>query len=122
MIENQNNMITVRLLSNVIMAASLLTTMEGKVLNVEIAAIGYYSHPQNLAALVYSLPAMELAIEEVNAKFNNSLQLTLKPIYNRRHANCPQYLDDVQDMAAKWYYLERQKDVLSVVISPGKLN
>ena len=101
----------------------VLATCTGeRVLEVDIAAIGYLANPLNLGALIYNAAPMEMAIEDMNSQYNDTIKFNLDLVYDARHSNCSQYLDDAVDVAARWYYRKRrpQNVSLSVVVSPGK--
>ena len=64
---------------------------------------------------------MEMAVADMNALFRETIRFNLETVYDRRHANCPQYLEDAVDVPARWYYRQRRPEnvSLSVVVSPG---
>ena len=99
--------------------ALLTVPLSGKLLEVDIAFVGYLYHPINIAAMAYSVAPMEMAVEETNAVFNQSIHFNLDLVYNVHHKNVPQYLDDAHDVAARWYYRKRRPNnvSLSVVVS-----
>ena len=101
---------------------TLLTALaDGNVLEVDIVAFGYFGNPPNLAFLYYHTAPMELAVESLNSDLNGSMHFNLDFVYDKKHAGCGPYLDDVTDMAARWYYKNRRPEnvSLSVVASPG---
>ena len=114
------------------MAACIATVMilvlaniwvAGDMLEVDVAVLGVLGYSPNLGPLHYNVAPRELAVENVNSQFNGSLHFNLELVYNSRHQSCSQYIDDVTDMAASWYYRKRRAEnvSLSVVVSPGML-
>ena len=99
----------------------LTTRTDGTILEVDVAAMSYYSKKPNLATFEYTIAPMEMAVEDVNWHFRGSLHFNLILVYDRRHDSCPQFLDDSTGMVAKWYYTQRRPEnvSLSVLVSPG---
>ena len=100
----------------------ILPVVTNAILEVDIAAIGCFSRPPFLASLDWNVAPMQMAVEDVNIRFNGSVHYNLDFVYDITHtANWRQYLDDAEDVAAKWYYRKRRAEnvSLSVVVSPG---
>ena len=65
---------------------------------------------------------MQMAVEDVNIRFNESIHFNLDLVYDSNHTiDWRQYLDDAEDVAARWYYRKRRSEnvSVSVVVSPG---
>ena len=79
-------------------------------------------YPTSLTSLVYNRPAIDMAVEHVNAIYNNSLQMNVNYIYRQYQFDCPDLEPNAVDMISNWYYKQRVDGIgtVPVIVNTGK--
>ncbi|XP_055335688.1 atrial natriuretic peptide receptor 1-like [Paramacrobiotus metropolitanus] len=92
-------------------------TLAGK-LPIELIAIGGQSRI-NYAQLTYCGPAMTVAVDDVNALYNDTLNFTLKYLFDDMPWTRMITHEFTGRMAADWYYRKRDPSAINAVLLPG---
>lgn len=88
---------------------------------IDIVTLGILQ-PTEVLALALKLPAYELAVETANERYNGSLHLNFKAVYESSIEKCTDYLDNADRLLSRWYYRERRpwQQVVSVIAISGE--
>ena len=91
-------------------------------IEVEIVAFGY-TKPVGHVSLAVVGPAYQLAVEELQTKYNGTFNFTLTFVNDQGTANCVSMTQNGDDMLSKWYYgQDRSKKVSAVVVGGKQVN
>ena len=87
---------------------------------VNVITLGYV-RANSLPSLVYNLPPLNIAIDEVNDMYRDRMLLGLTVITDQNIGSCPALLDETSNLLGRWYYTRRNSsNSLTVAIFPGK--
>ena len=98
----------------------LAALANASMLEVDVVAFGVFGQP-TMASLYYHTATMELAVKRINSAFNGSLHVNLQFVFDNRQLGCGQYLEDISDMVARWYYKKRRPEnaSISIIVNAG---
>ena len=89
------------------------------IVEVEIATFGFMS-PRILASLNFIQPPIELAVDDMNDRYNGSIHFSVRFIsFDNKPTDCQTYVQDVAFMVSRWYYIERRTGTIPIIVSDG---
>lgn len=110
------------MLSRLFYLTNMVTILvESSLLNVNILTVGYFGN-RDFVSLTYSAPAMDLAVDDVRQKFNITLNISLTYLQDPEIKDCDTFGERSDYLMSEWYYRQRDKGSLGVVVVPGTQN
>ena len=104
-------------------ACSILLPLLMKVamaLNLELVSSLPYAARVS-TSLLFTGPAMNLAVERANRQFSGTLNMSLVLLYDERDQKCPDVTYTIIDKLTRHYYKNRQKDACVAIIATSTL-
>ncbi|GAU92155.1 hypothetical protein RvY_04272 [Ramazzottius varieornatus] len=92
-------------------------SFEPAILVINIVTAGFHSS-KFLSSLTYNLPALQLAVSDMQTKYGKRFQLNHIVLADLLSTDCFQYADTTSLVMSKWYYTEQQPADLTAVIGP----
>ncbi|OQV25794.1 hypothetical protein BV898_00719 [Hypsibius exemplaris] len=84
--------------------------------------------PQILVSAVFTGPAMEIAVQEVNELYKNHFQLSLRLLASPKTADCVSMMFNIQDVFSEYIFRgrsldrtpdESDDDEIAAIVAPG---
>jgi hypothetical protein len=91
----------------------------GPLVSVEIISVGNF-YPNSISSFPYIGPAINLALTELTAHFNDSVTFKQTFLYDLQYKFCDELTANVVRLTAEYYYQRLIQPNLTVFIAAGK--
>ena len=95
-----------------------LATSEDQPVGVEIASLGLL-YAETMGCLPFAGPPQDIALDFINEKYQGIFNFSIKYIAHAGLKTCASLADNAADMVAQWYYRDRDRTRVPVLLFPG---